>query len=619
MATVLTVTPGTTFNPSSVVDADMLNAAASPTVTIGDGSLPADAINALSFINTFGDSFRAINYLPWGSFPYDAFRTVVTACAAGIKTEVVRGWYVEPAGAAVNAERDGATPDNRSGSSLKVYGATGATAVRVGTYLPPAVTGLAQGTVVFSLYLYNGTGLPFTPSLVIATSTVAGDEGILDGAVTVAGMACAAGVWTRVSFNITIGVVPAANWKRGAQVALSITAGAGVMDNAADYVLLAQAGLDRTALGASWVPSLPTLNPYPAGMLMPWPGDVATIPAGWLYCNGGAMSRSSYRRLFDVIGTKYGAGDGSTTFNLPDLRGSMVVGGEAVTNSQGRLEVELSGCALNSTTAVTVPSTALLRVGMGAFHASIPAGAVIENITGATTVIISAAATATASPVTVRFSKLGTGDAQVTGAAGGGLGTGGVRVVSLQKYGCNAAASVQLTVGDTSDLVPGMVAAGAGIVGNPSIVAIRSATIVELSAVQTVGNAILTFTLAAPEGDADRVLALAQANPVVSNCGWSSDSNMTEGTGTADISIPSGLTARLRVGMKVTGTGIPADTYVTEISSGSSIKVTSKTVAAAITTSSGVTLSFTGGVESRGPAGSSILPRMVAMNWMIKV
>lgn len=45
-----------------------------------------------------------------------------------------------------------------------------------------------------------------------------------------------------------------------------------------------------------------------------------TAPVGWLMCDGSAVSRVTYKSLFEVIGTTYGAGDGSTTFNLPDLR-----------------------------------------------------------------------------------------------------------------------------------------------------------------------------------------------------------------------------------------------------------------------------------------------------------
>lgn len=52
----------------------------------------------------------------------------------------------------------------------------------------------------------------------------------------------------------------------------------------------------------------------------------ATAPADWLMCYGQAVSRTTYANLFAAIGTTYGAGDGSTTFNLPDCRGRVGAG-----------------------------------------------------------------------------------------------------------------------------------------------------------------------------------------------------------------------------------------------------------------------------------------------------
>lgn len=62
-------------------------------------------------------------------------------------------------------------------------------------------------------------------------------------------------------------------------------------------------------------------------MVIPFAGDIA--PTGFLLCNGQAVSRNTYDNLFTVIGTKYGAGDGSTTFNLPNLIERFVEGGTA--------------------------------------------------------------------------------------------------------------------------------------------------------------------------------------------------------------------------------------------------------------------------------------------------
>lgn len=52
----------------------------------------------------------------------------------------------------------------------------------------------------------------------------------------------------------------------------------------------------------------------------------STVPSGYLLCDGQAVSRTTYSDLFDVIGTTYGAGDGSTTFNVPNLKGKIPVG-----------------------------------------------------------------------------------------------------------------------------------------------------------------------------------------------------------------------------------------------------------------------------------------------------
>jgi microcystin-dependent protein len=56
----------------------------------------------------------------------------------------------------------------------------------------------------------------------------------------------------------------------------------------------------------------------PVGSIVVWPA--AAFPTGWLHCNGQAVSRTTYAALFAVISTTYGVGDGSTTFNVPDLR-----------------------------------------------------------------------------------------------------------------------------------------------------------------------------------------------------------------------------------------------------------------------------------------------------------
>ena len=62
----------------------------------------------------------------------------------------------------------------------------------------------------------------------------------------------------------------------------------------------------------------------PVGVVIPFAGE--KIPTGWLICDGREVKRTQYSRLYDSVGDKHGAGDGSTTFNLPDMRGRVVAG-----------------------------------------------------------------------------------------------------------------------------------------------------------------------------------------------------------------------------------------------------------------------------------------------------
>lgn len=88
-----------------------------------------------------------------------------------------------------------------------------------------------------------------------------------------------------------------------------------------------------TSNGSAWVSSAPTY--VPTGAMLMW--GTASAPTGYLLCNGATVSRSTYSALFAVIGTAYGAGDGSTTFTLPDFRDRFPVGAGTSysANSQG--------------------------------------------------------------------------------------------------------------------------------------------------------------------------------------------------------------------------------------------------------------------------------------------
>jgi len=79
----------------------------------------------------------------------------------------------------------------------------------------------------------------------------------------------------------------------------------------------------------------------PSGVVMPYAGSSA--PTGFLLCDGSAISRSTYSDLFSAISTTYGTGDGSSTFNVPDLRGRVVAGQDDMGGSSANRLTDQTG------------------------------------------------------------------------------------------------------------------------------------------------------------------------------------------------------------------------------------------------------------------------------------
>ena len=133
-----------------------------------------------------------------------------------------------------------------------------------------------------------------------------------------------------------------------AQIADDAVVQAAVADNAI--------GTNQIADSAVTAAKLSSDAAFTSGMVMPFAGTSA--PTGWLLAYGQAVSRSTYSSLFTAIGTTYGSGDGSSTFNLPDLRGRVVAGqddmGSAsanrLTNQTGGLDGDTLGATGGSET-----------------------------------------------------------------------------------------------------------------------------------------------------------------------------------------------------------------------------------------------------------------------------
>lgn len=91
----------------------------------------------------------------------------------------------------------------------------------------------------------------------------------------------------------------------------------------------------------------------PSGLIFPYGGSAA--PTGYLLCDGTAVSRTTYADLFAVCGTSYGSGDGSTTFNLPNLKGRVLVGLDS-TQTEFDVRGESGGAKTHTLSTSEIPS-----------------------------------------------------------------------------------------------------------------------------------------------------------------------------------------------------------------------------------------------------------------------
>lgn len=85
------------------------------------------------------------------------------------------------------------------------------------------------------------------------------------------------------------------------------------------------------------------------GTILSW--STASVPTGFLECDGSAVSRSTYSALFSAIGTTYGSGDGSSTFNLPNMQDKVQVG-----KSSGKALASTGGSETHTLTTSELPS-----------------------------------------------------------------------------------------------------------------------------------------------------------------------------------------------------------------------------------------------------------------------
>lgn len=181
-----------------------------------------------------------------------------------------------------------------------------------------------RAAFAFIRQLANGTGFLHGSDVASASTlnldTSTGDLVDVTGTTTITAITLAEGAVKTVRFTGALTLTHGSSLVLPGSANITTVAGdyaifRGYASSVVRCIMFSPAGGYLTIASAKQVPTA-TVAPY-AG---------SSAPTGWLLCYGQAVSRTTYADLFAIIDTTYGTGDGSTTFNLPDLRGRTVAG-----------------------------------------------------------------------------------------------------------------------------------------------------------------------------------------------------------------------------------------------------------------------------------------------------
>lgn len=285
-------------------------------------------------------------------------------------------------------------------------------------------------------------------------------------------------------------------------------------------------------------------NSNPTGGLMMWP--TATAPSGWLLCNGTAISRTTYAALFAVIGTTFGSGDGSTTFNLPNYVERMPFGASTQTSASvtGCIGALVTGSISGTTMTVSGVTNGTLAVGDAISGTGVPSGSVITAF----------------------------------GSGSGGAGTYTVSLGGATVTGSISGTTLTVTAVSSGTLAVGQTISGTGVTGGTTIA----------SQLTGITGGIGTYTVSASQTVASTTITATVASTALT------------ATGTT-LTVTGYTSGTLIVNQIISGSGIAANTRITALGTGTgqtgtyTVNVSQNTASVAITANPYVNIGSTGG------------------------
>jgi len=249
------VTPGYQFtSDTETVTREKLNLLAKPTVALEAGDIAPENIDLEALAETLGGGIAGANYLANGNFaePLWSRGSTPVSCPATLRTFRADDWWARPTGAAITYERADGGPDFKSLNSAKLTGATSVTTVEFGQDVPAHLAAVLRTKSALSVYLYNGSGSAFTPSLLVYTADA---ENAFAAATlrstNASSTSCTNAAWTKVTWLLDFTTAPT-NFENGAQFVIQFPNGA--LSSGAKTVQIAQAKLEAAQAATLFIP-----------------------------------------------------------------------------------------------------------------------------------------------------------------------------------------------------------------------------------------------------------------------------------------------------------------------------------------------------------------------------